>query len=433
MQSTQDRVRSSLASLPGLRGSAVIVACSGGADSVALLVLLARLAPEFGYRLSILTVDHGIRPEDESAGDARFVESLASGLEPPVPCEIVELGRGAVEREAARRGRGIEEAARALRYRAIDERASALGAPYVFLGHTRTDQLETLLMRVLQGSVSATGIAARRGRIVRPLLGVSRAEIVAFLEGAGVPWREDRTNADTRFLRNRIRHHLVPTLDRDFPGWGRALLRAAEKARVDEAYIASRPLPEWAPAGDDAIRVDGGKFDRLHPALRLRLLHRGLGLLAVDRRVPYPLLARMSLLSPDTGRVSGSGLTLERRGGGVFFRADIVQKRKSGYLVYIVENGAYALPFGEITVTGNAGETRLDGALGPFSLPIVVRSRVAGDSVETADGGSKSVKKLMNDWSVDERDRPLVPIVEEAGRVRAVYGSRLGYPDWYVR
>jgi len=110
-----------------------------------------------------------------------------------------------------------------------------------------------------------------------------------------------------------------------------------------------------------------------------------------------------------------------------------VQNSKSGYLVYIRACGAYSMPFGTISVFPDGNSVYIDRCPGRFSLPLTIRTRQAGDTVLTADGKQKTLKKLMNEWSVRETDRDLLPLVEERGTIRAVWGGALGYPDWFVQ
>jgi tRNA(Ile)-lysidine synthase len=424
----------------GLSGIHILAAVSGGADSVALLCLLHRLSDRYGYTLSALTVNHLIRSPEESGGDSRFVADLCASLDPPVSCHLVDLRGGEVEEFAAFRGRGIEEAAREIRYRHFDETADTIHASYIMTGHTRNDQAETILMRFLQGSGGAAlgGISRRRGRYVRPMLEVERPDIVAWLRGQGIAWREDSSNEDMSFLRNRIRHRLVPVLNSIMPGWESGAAAAAEKALLDDDLCRHMLPAVWKRSGG-RVECLAEDFTRLHPALRLRFLQNALNLLSVDHRVPFGFLKRV-MGAPEywneSGtknlRVCGSGLSFDKEGNSVFLGPDIVHNGKSGYLVHIYSCGSYCFPFGTITVTGDEGAVFLDGFLGPFKLPLTIRSRLAGDSIRTADGKMKTVKKLMNDWSIPESDRNLLPVVEQAGTLSAVYGSTLGYPDRVV-
>jgi tRNA(Ile)-lysidine synthase len=478
----EDILCSVLDSLGSLERRTILVAVSGGADSVALLVMLHRHASRYGYALRAVTVDHRIRSEAESGGDAAFVQRLCGALEPPVPCELVELAPGEVAALARKRGRGIEEAARHLRYRAIERIADGLAAGtavtadanvaagtagvVVMTAHNRNDRNETVLMRFLQGATgrSLGGIAGTRGRLVRPLLECSHADLCAYLESRGIGWREDATNANGAYLRNRIRLSLVPLLDREFPGWETGVRSGSEKALLDEdlaRVMVSASGASWSREPDGKIRCEALPYFSLHPAARLRFLRDGLELLARDLsgqdsavvhtgRVSGGYLLSLAKLAVPEARTdgrtdapgsgssrervySGSGLSFVIAGDSVFWGPDIVQNTKSGYLVGICLPGTYHLPYGKLTVAGDGNRVFLDDRLGPFSLPLIIRSRTGGDAVRTADGRQKTLKKLMNDWSVPEPERDLVPLIEQDGEIRAVYGSPLGYPDWYVR
>ncbi|MDR0719330.1 MAG: tRNA lysidine(34) synthetase TilS [Treponema sp.] len=233
-----------LGAFPG--GAVFLAAVSGGADSTAMLAALAAL-PEGGlkerhFQLRCLHVEHGIRPGDESRGDAFFVKELSHKLK--VPCKIVTIPRGLVVHTALKRGLGIEEAARFYRHRIWNrevQRIKALhpGALRVLVAHTRDDLLETLLMRFLRGSGPA-GLAAmprQRGFIFRPLLEMGRRDVLAYLEEKGISYRKDSSNADLRFLRNRIRHKLVPLLDEYFPSWRASLLSLGETQAFAADFI----------------------------------------------------------------------------------------------------------------------------------------------------------------------------------------------------
>lgn len=241
-----------------------------------------------------------------------------------MPCYRIDLPEGAVFALAKTRGRGEEDAARVLRYREFDRIARQSGVRWICTGHTRNDQLETLLMRTLQGSPvgAKRGIAPISGRIMRPLLGVDRRDLEKWLRARGYSWREDHTNREERYLRNRIRFRLVPVLDASFAGWARGMLAGARKAAVDEQFISSFPLPEWtiSPSGCSCSAAD---FFALHPALRIRFLYRGIALLNRGRRIPYALVEKMTSV-PENGKsgtlVTGSGLVFARRESLFFFR-----------------------------------------------------------------------------------------------------------------
>jgi tRNA(Ile)-lysidine synthase len=182
-------------------GETVLVAVSGGADSVALLSILSALTPAWRLTLHVLHVDHGLRAN--SARDAELVRALAVRLGVPMDVERVRVGPGSVE-----------AAARTARYAALEGWADRLGASRIAVGHTADDQAETVLMRVL-GGAGVRGLAAIppvRGRIIRPLIEIRGQILRDALTAEGVQWVEDPSNRDPKFLRNRVRHELLPLL-----------------------------------------------------------------------------------------------------------------------------------------------------------------------------------------------------------------------------
>jgi len=230
--------------------TSVVVAVSGGPDSVALLLALHELArSEFAPALTVAHLHHGLR-ETTAEEDRLFVENLAARL--GLPCET---GRADVPTEAERPGIGIEEAARNLRRRFLADVARRAGAGKVALGHTADDRVETVLFRILRGT-GVEGLAALEPRapldadarieIIRPLIDVTRAEVVAFLKARGQEWREDETNRSRRHARNRIRHELLPLLREAFnPKVEEALLRLSDQAGAAGEVLADALEAVW--------------------------------------------------------------------------------------------------------------------------------------------------------------------------------------------
>src|ERR1039457_972837 len=230
-------------------GDRVAIAVSGGADSVCLLHVLRNLAPRWNLTLSVLHINHNLRG-DASRADADFVRALAAALDLPFTLHGLDL---------ATSPGNLEQSARNARLAFFHEGLARGLATRIALGHTRSDQAETVLFRFLRGS-GATGLAAIRPvtdrGIVRPLIDIERPEIVAFLEERGIAWREDATNATLDFARNRIRHQLLPQLAREWnPALAEPLAHTADLSLAEEAYwqgemerLAKRHLTRQGPA-----------------------------------------------------------------------------------------------------------------------------------------------------------------------------------------
>ena len=234
-QSLVSCVQSAIANQGFLRaGERVGVAVSGGADSVALLLLLAELRKELGVVLSVLHFNHKLRGK-HSDGDEKFVARLAAKLG-----LTFHAGRADVAREAKRKKANLEDAARRARYAFFAGLVTDGQVDKVAVAHTADDQAETVLAHILRGTGLAGlgGIHPRVGHVVRPLLGVRRADLRAYLTAKRQTWREDVSNRDTTRLRARIRKKLMPMLERQFqPAVVEHLGTLAELARDDEAFL----------------------------------------------------------------------------------------------------------------------------------------------------------------------------------------------------
>lgn len=188
-------------------GDRVVVAVSGGVDSVCLLDVLDKLRDELGVELFVAHFDHGLRPDDDEA-ETRFVKSLAASLD--LPFETKKAFPSMLT------GAGpLEERARNARYRFLEEVKEKFSAQKIAVGHNLNDQAETVFMRLLRGS-GTSGLAGippvRDGHIIRPLIEISREEILTYIEQRGIKYLTDPSNFKTRFLRNRIRLELLPNL-----------------------------------------------------------------------------------------------------------------------------------------------------------------------------------------------------------------------------
>jgi tRNA(Ile)-lysidine synthase len=232
-------------------GERVGLAVSGGADSVALLHCLVELAPLLGIELAVVHLNHRLRGPEADA-DEQFVADLAKQRNLRFFSHRIDVGA-----EARQAGGNLEQTARRLRYQWFTELIVQGHSAKIATGHTCSDQAETVLFRLLRGAGSA-GLAGIRPRvetgIVRPLLEVSRSDVLAYLRRHGWSWREDSTNQQIEFDRNRIRHQLLPSLCREWnPRLPETLAQMAQWAQAEEDYWSA----VVADLAESHIRVDG--------------------------------------------------------------------------------------------------------------------------------------------------------------------------------
>jgi len=255
------RIEASLIRLGVSDGAPLVLAVSGGPDSMALMHLAGVVSAAHGWRPRVAHLDHGLR--DGSAEDARFVADAASQLGMDVTVHKTDVAALAAER-----GDGLEEAGRVARYAFLEKEAEVAGPDAVILtAHTADDQAETILLHLARGAGLAglSGIAERRGRIVRPLLGERRPNLRRALDGAGIRYRIDPSNDDPRFSRNRARTDLLPAFEglhgRAIEAVGRMASQAADDDRLLDALaltalagrLSADGWIDWRPAPPAAI------------------------------------------------------------------------------------------------------------------------------------------------------------------------------------
>jgi tRNA(Ile)-lysidine synthase len=422
----------------------VVVALSGGPDSVALAHVLATLARE-----GTLTVagaahfNHTLRAA--SGADERFCRDLAGRLGWPFVAD-----RGDVAARARIEKRSIEDAARAMRYEFFERALAQLTADVVALGHTRDDQAETFLLRLLRGA-GARGLAAmrpRRGRYIRPLIDCRRAELKAFLDAGGFAYIVDETNADVAIPRNRVRAELLPLLERRFnPSIVDALADAADVAREEWVWLqdAAEPFFRALVTRDDETtwRVDVEGLNELAPALARATLHRAMTSAAHGRTVPFRHVLAALEVSRGAPPFDAPSQRVERHGGFLVLRG-----RPPGAVGRMPPAGATANLFryplsipGEVQIleTGcwisaargaplDSNTADLRATCGTADLhttarvradkvqgALTVRSRQPGDRFRPVGlGGEKKLQDFFVDRKVprDERDR--IPLVVDA-------------------
>lgn len=297
-------------------GSRVLVGLSGGSDSVALTLLLRTLSEHGGFTLAALAhVNHQLRPEANR--DEQFCREFAARVGLPMHVESVD-----VRLYAASQRLSIEDAARRLRYEVLRRCALDVRADRIAVGHTRDDQAETFLLKLIRGAgmTGLGGIYPLRSEVIRPLLDVSRQELREYLRAANETWVEDETNADLRNPRNRIRHRVMPELNLAAGADAApAIARAAGLAREDSAWLDELAegrfgaLVRTVPHG---LELDADALAGEPPPLQRRVLLKGLRIVAEDREIGLEHVeTALGVAAGLTGGADVPGGRVELRGG----------------------------------------------------------------------------------------------------------------------
>ena len=450
-------------------GETVLVAVSGGADSLALLYGLHALYPQLDCQLHLAHLNHCLRPD--AAADADFVQQHAVHLELPCTLQSTDVPRLVKQWKLS-----VEAAARSARYEFFEEVCKQIGATKVALGHHQDDTAETVLMNLIRGSGS-TGLkgipSVRDIKFIRPLAGFTRQQIETFLASKGLVPRQDSTNTDTRYLRNRIRHELIPKLESDYnPNIKVGLSRTADVLGAESEYLdtVAQEAFETCQVQDpdrvkalttlESVVLDREKFQQFHIAVQRRVL----------RLSFFEMLGSMgdlyfahceAMLNVIDGNTPNAALALPN---GLRFR------RVYQYLIFEVninsgspfpiESFAYPLAIPGKTfiaalnteITAELGDIRSDETLklpdgryeaifdyekvrGAFvdppseTPPLTVRNRRQGDRFQPYGmRGTKKIKDFLIDAKVPRDERERIPMLVCGDQVLWIVGYTTSEP-----
>lgn len=412
------------------KGAKIIVGLSGGADSVALLHVLCGMKAEMEWNISAVHIHHGLRGE-EADEDANFAVDFCAQL--GIPCMVKRYD---VKAEAKRRKLGEEETGRLLRYAAFREAAGENG--FIAVAHHRKDQAETMLMRLCRGTglTGLVGMSPVREKICRPLLFCGREEIETYCRENDLTWREDATNSQDKYTRNKLRLQVLPVLEEINPKAVEHISETAELLAIEEDFLEQQAAACYeaailpSPAGE--VHLSREKLQGLHPAMKRRVLRKAVGAFLQTDVSQMQIEALEDLLQKPTGRSRDflQGLYAENRYDMLVLS---LKKEKS-------EGFCYALPMGEevfipeacIAVTlsfdENFDEISDDICTKVFDYdkieePLFCRSRQTGDFIRLKNG-RKKIKELFIDEKIPRGERERYPLVAMGGEVLWAPGLR---------
>lgn len=455
MNSTERAFSEKTISLVG-ENTQVLVAFSGGCDSLALLALCAATLGK--TRVNAVYVNHRLRPADELQKEISLNTVNCRKL--GVPLAVCELDEGEVASLAAQRGGGTEEAARILRYRILEKERQRTGSTWILTAHHRQDQVETILMRLSNGSPATTlgGIKEKdeSRHLVRPLLGFSRAELEEYNRGLGLEWSNDSTNSDACFSRNAVRNDVIPAIRAIWPGFEDTVLKLGKEAGVCYGgnQDSSGNKGNKGNQGNQGNQVPSisipynlSAFAGMSAAQRMAVLFCLWDGTFGERELPMTLMARVLDAVADYLE-DGKDLTVGANGGiftlhhGRLYLTDPEEDEKyRDFCVHIDagESQTLTLPDGltfrsgtdaleYLKANGIPDDTALRMDPGLFRGRTVIRFAKEGDRIRLK-GGWKTVGRLLQDIEIPKVLRCRIAVIEDEEGICAVFGKAEGGRD----
>ena len=403
----------------------ICVAVSGGMDSVALLHYLHTQREKYGYFLLAAHCEHGIRGET-SLADMRFVQALCETL----GVELFLFQENCVER-SKREKESLETAARNFRYESFESLIKSGKADYIATAHHQLDEAETVLFRLARGSAlsGAKGMEKESGWVIRPFLEWSKAEIEKYAEEHCLEYCVDETNADVQYTRNKLRLEVLPKLEEAVPAAGKNIARFAAVAAQDDAFLyelASELLKKKK--GGYLVAFSGKK------PLVTRACLTALKNLGVDRDYTSEHLdALFSLQNCERGAKLDLPKNIEcvKETDGLFFREKKEEKpiekpREKPFSLGGFDGGRYEVIVSETPILGEVSNWQtLRADLEKFPKNAVFRFRKDGDEMQVFGGGTKTLKKLLNERKISVHEREWLPLVADSEAVYAVCGVEI--------
>lgn len=421
-------------------GDTVILAVSGGMDSVVMLHIMNILKDEFSLNLVVAHLNHGLRGR-ESARDFSFVKKLSASLE--IPFVGAKLEKGEV---ASVKGLSLQEAARLKRYAFLEGAAKRHRATKIALGHNLDDQAETMLIRLIKGSSLAglAGIHPARGKFIRPLIDTTRREIEDFVKENSLKYVTDSSNLKEKYLRNSVRLKLIPYIRKNYNGnVSAALARTATVLSIDAAYMdeeTAKVIPfVMSSMQKNKVVMDRRKLRCLHEAVLGRLYLYGVGLLSNNTH-SYSAHVRsfvklIGSKSPNLSVTLPGGLIVLREYDRIIFTRKAASKRAGRISGNLIVPGDTTFKPSKAVFTASlckklppgfgVGENAAYFDYDKIAKPVIVRTFIAGDRIRPLGmKGHKKLKDVFIEKKVPLADRPFVPILVSDGVIIWAVGVR---------
>lgn len=418
------------------RESKILIAFSGGVDSVALALLLTFCLPV--KNLEALYVNHRLREEGELETEERLNKENCEKLK--LPLTIMRLKKGEVQRCAKERGKGVEEAARYLRYKILFEHKKRGKFDYIATAHTLDDQVETTLMRLFQGSgpLALKGIQILNDSLFRPLLSLSKEMLISIVKESSLEWSEDSTNREHTYLRNKVRHLLIPPLKELFPSYGESIRSLSKRAQTLFDFIeeeVEKLADKAVSLEEEQVVIDLEQLKKAPLTVVEHLFYRCWNLLFEKEyeRLPYHHIERL-LSYHTTSWPQKRRFDIYKTEGWVENKKFVWKKKEKwvaeAYHSYVYSQwtlleGSTYLVKDEPVESPVPIEKRVLLDESRLSLPLIARSAKEGDVIELKEG-SKKVKELLSSWKIPPSQRWRVPVLEDREGIVALLGGFYG-------
>ena len=412
----------------------LLICISGGADSMCLLEILREISCDTSFSIAVAHFNHELRGE-ESDRDEAFVERQCRELEIPF-----YSGRGNVSAFAKEHSLSIEEAARDMRYDFFYNTAETIGASKIATAHNLDDNAETMIINLARGAGSngMSGIPPVRDMIVRPLLCVSRDDVMAFIADRGLLYVDDSTNSLDIYTRNKVRHKIMPLMKNMNPRFNEVASMAAELFRADESFI-SDIADEFVQTHCDDQRVSAAELASLPFSVSSRVIRKLYGGNLSFKHVKDVLA--LCVDSRPSAELSLPGMVTYREYEQIVFDAKSKKNIRELKAIFPVDGNCYEMPEAGLKMScrvvifdKNIHKSEINTTFTTFVFKSIdicgkmtVRSRLEGDSIKLRERhGTKSLKKLFIENRIPVRKRSLIPVISDDEGVLGIYKNGVG-------